>query len=123
MAAGLEKIYGSDTKITGLSQSWNNFVTTLKSSANGLGEATNAGGFMTATVDVLSKTVEGVGVAFTVAAKGTSAWGKALGAQIALMQSGDWQGFKQNIADIGGEFTNSAGKMARSLFGIKNRRG
>lgn len=119
MAAGLEKVYGSDTKITGLSQSWNNFVTTLKSSANGLGEATNAGGFMSATVDVLSKTVEGVGVAFTVAAKGTSAWGKALGAQIALMQSGDWQGFKQNIADIGDEFTNSAGKMARSFFGLK----
>ena len=93
MAAGLEKVYGSDTKITGLSQSWNNFVTTLKSSANGLGEATNAGGFMSATVDVLSKRLR-VSVLRLPLRRKALARGAGVRRSDSLMQSGDWQGFK-----------------------------
>ncbi len=119
MALGLEKVYGADTKITGLSQSWNNFVTTLKSSVNGLGEATNSGGFLTGTVDALSKTVEGLGVVLSSTAKGTSAFGKSLGALAAYANGGTWADLKANISEIGDEFTASTGKMARSLFGIK----
>ena len=119
MALGLEKVYGSDTKITGLSQSWNNFVTTLKSSVAGLSEATGAGGFLTGTVDVLSKSVEAVSFVFNATAKTAGAFGKSLGALAAYADGGSWTDLKSNIAEIGNEFSTSTGKMARKLFGLQ----
>lgn len=119
MALGLEKVYGSDTKITGLSQSWNNFVTTLKSSVAGLSEATGAGGFLSGTVDALSKSVEAVGFVFSATAKTAGVFGKSLGALAAYADGGTWADLKSNIAEIGDEFSTSTGKMARKLFGLQ----
>lgn len=116
MATGLEKVYGKDAEIKGLSQSWNNFVTQLKLAATSINESTNAGGFLSGVMNGLSKAVEGVSAFVGIAASGIDALGKTIGTTAAAVLTFSFEGLKTDLKEIGGSLADKTGSALSKLF-------
>lgn len=116
MATGLEKVYGKDAEIKGLSQSWNNFVTQLKLAVTSVNEATGAGGALSGVMGVLSKAVEGVSATITIGAAGFSFLGKAIGETSAAVANSNFDDLGKSLRELANETTQKAGSALSKLF-------
>lgn len=121
MAIGLEKVYGKDTEIKGLSQSWNNFVSQLKLAAVEINESTNGSGILAGVMDGLSKTVSQVSGVISVSSDALKALTSSAGATAAAVSNMSFSSLKNDLSEIGGELSEKAGEKLRKVFlGIKD---